>query len=239
MEYIPIFLAFGSALIAIIGNTWDKNESGLKKLTIPGRFTLALVVFALIYSFVSTYQQRENEQHIKLEKQKLGKIINLEISKSLNSIASPFRSLYIENNGGKYISDNNISFDLMLKKPMLEKAQNTCLELRPKTFFSVPDGGTWNDIFRTHITSGINRLDRLVDRYGSSMSVDMLDAINDLQVNGYFSWYAYSIPRRESSSRSENAIPPCAIGQAIGVHKVYLEMLKKIEVLNDSEMLVR
>ncbi|NPE55551.1 hypothetical protein HLB25_19955 [Dickeya dadantii] len=239
MEYIPIILAFASALVAIIGNTWDKAESGLKKLTTAGRFTFTLIVFALIYSLVSTYQQRDQKQHEELEKKKLGKIINTEITKSLNAIASPFRSLYIENNGGKYIDDNDISFDLMLMEPMLEKAQRICLELRPKTFYSIPDSGTWNDIFRTHITSGIGRLDRLVDRYGVSMSVDMLDAINDLQVNGYFSGYAYHVPRRDSSFKSKDAIPVCAIGQAIGVHKVYLEMLKRIETLNNSEKLVR
>ncbi len=239
MEYIPIFLAFASALVAIVGNTWDKSEVGLRKLTTTGRVTFALVVFALIYSIGSTYQQRDQKQREVIEKKKLGKIINTEISKSLDAIASPFRDLYIENNGGKYIPKNDISFDLMLKESMLEKAQLTCLELRPKTFYSIPDSGTWNDIFRSGITSGIGRLDRLVDRYGISMSVDMLDAINDLQVNGYFSGYAYNLPRRNSSSKSKATIPPCAIGQAIGTHKAYLEMLKKIESLNDSEKLVR
>src|SRR5574340_859642 len=143
MEYIPILLAFAAALVAIVGNTWDKNAVGLKKLTVPGRFTLALVVFSLIYSLGSVYQQRDQKQREDLEKKKLGKIINTEISKSLDAIASAFRHLYMENNGGKYIPEKDISLDLMLTEPMLEKAQHTCLELRPKTFYSIPDSGTW------------------------------------------------------------------------------------------------
>lgn len=239
MEYIPILLAFGASLAAIVGNTWDKNEVGLKKLTVPGRFALALVVSSLIYSLCSAYQQRDQKQREDLEKKKLGKIINTEISKSLDSIASPFRSLYIENSGGEYIPEKEISFDLMLTESMLEKAQRTCLELRPKTFHSIPDSGTWNDIFRSGITSGIGRLDRIVDRYGNSMSTVMLDAIHDLQVNGYFSGYAYIPRRRDSSEKPRDNIPPCAIGQAIGTHKEYLTMLKRINSLNDSEKLVR
>lgn len=239
MEYIPILLAFAAALAAIIGNTWDKNEVGLKKLTVPGRFTLALIVFSLIYSLCSANQQRDQKQREDLEKQKLGKIINIEISKSLDSIASPFRSLYIENNGGQYIPGKEITFDLMLTESMLVKAQRTCLELRPETFHSIPDLGTWNDIFRSGITSGIGRLDRIVDRYGILMSAEMLDAIHDLQVNGYFSGYAYIPRRRDSSEKPKNNIPPCVIGQAIGVHKKYLTMLKRIDSLNDSEKLVR
>lgn len=239
MEYIPILLAFGAALAAIVGNTWDKNEIGLRKLTVSGRFTLALVVFSLIYSLCSAYQQRDQKQHEDLEKKKLAKIINAEISKSLDSIISPFRDLYIENNDGKYIPGKDISFDQMLTESMLEKAQHTCLELRPKTFYSIPDRGTWHDIFRSGISTGIGRLDRIVDRYGISMSAEMLDAIYDLQENGHFSGYAYIPRRRESSERSRDTMPsPCFIGQAIGVHKEYLTMLKRIDSLNKIEELI-
>jgi len=165
MEYIPILLTFSAALAAIVGNTWDKNEVGLKKLTVPGRFTPVLVIFSLVYSLCSAYQQRDQKQREDLKKKKLGKIINSEISKSLDSIASPFRSLYIENNGGQYMSEKEISFDLLLTESMLEKAQRACLELRPKTFYSIPDSGTWNDIFCSGITSGIGRLKRMVSDY--------------------------------------------------------------------------
>lgn len=239
MDYIPIILAFTSALVAIVGNTWDKNEIGVRKLTASGRFTLALTFFSLIYSLASVYQIRNQKHQEELEKIKLGKIISAEVSKSLDAIASPFRHLYMENNGGKYIPERDITFDLMLTEPMLEKAQHTCLELRPQTFYSIPDSGTWNDIFRSGISSGIARLDKLVDRYGVSMNTEVLVAIHDLQVNGYFSRYAFMRPSQDSSAQKAKTLPPCVIGQAIGAHKQYLAMLKKIQSLNNSEILVR
>lgn len=239
MEYIPIFVAFALAIVAIVGNTWDKNAVGVKKLTISGRWTFALLFVALIFSLFSAYQQRDEKQNQETEKKRLGTIINTEIAKSLTAITSPFRSLYMENKGGNYIPEEEITYDLMLADSMIEKAQNTCLELRPVTFFSVPDSGTWNDIFRAGITSGIGRLDRLVDRYGLSMNTEMLDAIHNLQVNGYFSGYAYTSARRKNSAASKDTLPTCVIGQAIGSHKEYLMMLKRIESLNVSEKLVR
>lgn len=239
MEYTPIIVGFASAVIAIIGNTWNNNAVGLKKLTIPGRLTFALVVVALIFSLFSTYQQRNEKQNQESDKKILGTIINTEIMKSLGAITSPFRALYIENTGGNYIPEKEITYDLMLSDLMIEKAQNTCLDLKPKTFSSVPDSSTWRDMFRSGITIGIDRLDRLIDRYGLSMNTEMLDAIHDLQVNGYLSGYAYTNIRRKTSPASRDSLPPCVIGQAIGSHKQYLTMLKKIESLNASDKLVR
>lgn len=167
MEYIPVLLAFASGISAIIigsaWDTWDKTQVGIKKLTIPGRCALALIVFSLIYSAVSTYQQREQKQIEELEKRKLGKIVAVEISRSLESLLSPFRALYTENRSGNYMSEKGITIDMMLDDGILKAAQDTCLELRPKTFYSFPDSGTWNDIFHRDITLGITRIDQLVD----------------------------------------------------------------------------
>ncbi|WP_122437475.1 hypothetical protein [Pseudomonas viridiflava] len=239
MEYVPIIVAFASALVAIIGNTWDKNASGFKKLTNSGRYTLALVVLALIVSMCLAYQQREEKQIQEAEKKGLGKIVNIEIAKSLDTLTAPFRTLYMENIGGNYLPASEISFDLMLAPAMIEKAQNTCLALRPKTIHSIPDSGTWNDIFRSGISIGIDRLDRLVDRYGISMNTEMLDAIHDLQINGYFSKFAYAHFQQNKSATFKGALPLCSIGQAIGSHQQYLMMLKKIDSLNKSEKLIR
>lgn len=239
MDYIPIVLAFAIAFVAIIGGTWDKNRTGISKLTTPGRWGLFLISMSLVYSIVFAYQQRDREQVEELSRKTLGSIVSFELAKSIDSIASPFRALYIENTGGNYIPKEDISFDLMLAEPALGKAQDKCLELRPTTFSSYPDSGTWNDIFRQGITSGIDRLDRLVDRYGLSMNSSVLDAIHDLQVNGSFSSYAYFRPVSKKSQDSSEFVPPCTIGQVVGAQKQYLDMLKRIHSLNDSKTLIR
>lgn len=241
MEYIPVILAFASGISAIyIGgrwDTWDKKQIGIKKLTIPGWIALIFVISSLIYSLASTYRQREEKQIEEIERIKLGKIVAVEISRSLESLLSPFRALYTENKSGNYESE--ITIDMMLDDGMLKAAQDTCLELRPKTFLSFPDSGTWSDIFHRDITLGITRIDRLVNRYGMKMNADILDALQDIQVNGYFSGYVgRRVVRNSDTEKSWSVLPPCVIGQAIGSHKQYLTMLKRIESLNQAEALI-
>ncbi|MDZ4252597.1 MAG: hypothetical protein U1A72_08480 [Sulfuritalea sp.] len=234
MEYIPIILAFAAAIGAIVGNTWDKTQTGTRKLTSSGRYALALVVFSLIYSGVSAYQQRDQKQTEELDKKKIGKIVATEIDRSLVSLLAPFKALYGENKGTGYVPEKEITIEMMLEESALEAAQRTCLALRPKTFYSFPDSGTWNDIFRNDISSGLNRIDRLVDRYGIKMNADILDAIHDLQANGYFSGYARPrVVRDSAAEKTKGALPPCVIGQAIGSHKQYLNMLDRIKQLNE------
>jgi|APLak6261663543_1056040.scaffolds.fasta_scaffold04648_2 hypothetical protein len=239
MEYIPIFLAFASSIIAIRGDTWDKTQIGIRKLTGPGRNTLALVVCVLIYSIFSTYEQRDQKQAEELEKKNLGKIIAVEVDRSLKSLLSPFKLLYMENKGGDYIPEEKITFDMMLDDNMLKAAQSTCLQLPPKSFISYSEkGATWGYFFHKDITAGLARLDQLIDRYAIKMNADILDAIHDLQANGYFSSYAKSyVPWDPTKKKS--TLNPCMFGQVIGSHKEYLTMLKRIESLNQPEKLIR
>ena len=240
MEYIPIILAFAAGIVAIVGNTWDKTQTGTRKLTSPGRTALALVVFSLIYSGVSTYQLRDKTQTEELDKKKIGKIVASELDRSLVSLLAPFKALYGENKGIGYVPEKEITIEMMLERSALDAAQRTCLDLRPKTFYSFPDSGTWNDIFRNDISSGLNRIDRLVDRYGIKMNADILDAIHDLQANGYFSVYATPrVVRDSAAEKTHGNLPLCVIGQAIGSHKQYLNMLNRIKQLNHADTLVR
>lgn len=240
MEYIPIILAFAAAIGAIVGNTWDKTQTGVRKLTSSGRYALALVVFSLIYSGVSTYQQRDQKQAEELDKKKIGKIVATEIDRSLANLLAPFKALYHENKGTGFAPDKEITIEMMLDESAIDAAQRTCLALRPKTFYTFPDSGTWNDIFRNDISLGLNRIDRLVDRYGMKINADILDAIHDLQANGYFSAYARPRVMRDSAAdKTKGALPTCVIGQAIGSHKEYLNMLNRIKQLNHADTLVR
>ncbi len=240
MEYIPIILAFGAAIGAIVGNTWDKTQTGTRKLTSSGRYAFALVALSLICSVVSTYQQRDQKQTEELEKKKIGKIIETEIDSSLVSLLAPFKALYEENKGAGYVDKNEITIEMMLDENALEAAQRTCFALRPKTFHSYPDSGTWNDIFRNEISSGLNRIDQLVDRYGMKMNADILDALHDLQADRNFSGYARpSVVCGDAAEKTKGALTPCIFGQAIGSHKQYLNMLSKIAHINHADTLVR
>ena len=94
MDYIPIFLAFFSASIALAGNTWDESEEGIKKLTNRGRVAFIIFIIILFYSFSTVYSVRDKNEQSKDDSIRISKIIDIEINKSLSSILSPFKQLY-------------------------------------------------------------------------------------------------------------------------------------------------
>ncbi|MFS2222330.1 hypothetical protein [Pantoea sp. B65] len=245
MEIFAVILTFLLGVVAIVGNTWDSSKSGADKLTTSGRWTAVLLLVSVLVSGYSAWDKYDKDQQAEQQKQQLGKIISTEITSSLNEIAEPFRELYIDNSTGDLTTDKKkISFDMLLNEAMLEKAQTTCLARRPKNVISFPDRGNWHEIFRQDISAGNARLSKIVDRYGVSMSSGMLDAINDLQVNGSFSGYANSsaldIPARQAAQADDKDIElQCAIGQPIGAYKQYLTMLKKIASLNQPDKLLK
>lgn len=242
MEYMPVFLAFLSACIALKGNTWDASEVGIDKLTSNGKYALALIVFALIYSASTVYSAREKQFESERDNDRISKIIDYEVTKSIRSIIRPFRSLYMEYTAIGYIPDEDISLKILLEKNNLEKAQKICFELHPTIVISIPDSGNWHEIFRVGITSGINRLESLQVRYSDQMSSELLESIHNLIEKGYFSGYAWHKPTSMAGQKSDDeskSIPQCVFGQAIGAHKEYLTMIGKVYEANKSNIYQR
>lgn len=134
---------------------------------------------------------------------------------------------------GVFVEQNDIPIEALLTKENLEKAQAICFADRPITFHSIPDSGTWGNIFRTHISFGVRRLERLLDRHSGTIDSRLIGAIHDLIERGYFSSYAYSKPVKDKSK--DPTLPYCLVGQAIGVHKKYLEMVDNVIKANHQQ----
>lgn len=234
MDYFLLVLTFLAALVAIKGETWNSAASGLKKVTTSGYITLAVIIASLFISGFETYKKSQQQQLDALNKSKLETLIISDISENLKTLTSPFKHLYMDNIGGYYIPEDNIELDQLLTEKALYDAQNTCFEARPKHITSTHPK-TWDGIFRDDIYSGIVGLEKTVARYGNFLSPDMLSAIQDLQTKGYFSKYR----NHQNQSSYDEKLPPCSIGQAIGVHKQYLTLLKRISSLNKTGKLLR
>ena len=106
-----------------------------------------------------------------------------------------------------------------------------CLELRPTSFISFPDSGTWHDIFELGIYNGISRMERLLDRYSHQMDSTLLQKAHDLVENGNFSGYAHY--RGYSKDEEVDEKYKCFAGQIVDTHKQYLNMIKEIYKANN------
>tara|TARA_R110001632_G_scaffold1368_8_gene5675 strand:- start:4246 stop:4971 length:726 start_codon:yes stop_codon:yes gene_type:complete len=241
MEYIPIMLAFFSACVAINGDTWNASESGIKKLTRIGWIALFLISITFIYSVTTVYSAREKKIEFETDKERISKIINFEITKSLRRILSPFRHIYADHSS-IYVPEEDITIQVLLEDINLKKAQGVCLQNRPKNIVTFPDSGTWNDIFRAKISSGIERLESLQNRYSQQMSSELLESIYHLVEDGHFSRYAWYRPIPISSEDTKNdklISPTCIFSQMEGTHKEYLNMISRIYKANKSNVYQR
>lgn len=238
LDFLPIGLAFVAGLIAIVGGTWDAKKKGFAKLTVTGRFSAAILVCSFFYSAHITYKNYEQNKAKESYKSNVSSIISYEVNESLDALLSPFRSLYIEYNGGDYIPEEKITLDILLQPENLEKAQDMCLDDVPTSFTSSEGVFTWRQIFRKDIKRGVNRLERLLLVHSGYIDSVLFKDIHNLLENGGMSGYAYYQPAKDKAEESQPNFPKCFIGQAIGSHKQYLSMIKSIYESNDSNVYV-
>jgi hypothetical protein len=90
--FLAPVLAFGASIVAIIGNTWDAREKGLRRVTATGWAAIAIAVLGLGLSFLSAYdgirEQRARRQ---------AAIDEIEIA--WQGLVSPYRLLMWELDG--------------------------------------------------------------------------------------------------------------------------------------------
>ena len=59
MDFLPIIIAFASALIGVVGNTWDSDNVGIRKITLTGWMVVLLAGISLVYGGVVIQQKNK------------------------------------------------------------------------------------------------------------------------------------------------------------------------------------
>lgn len=220
-EFIPIICTFFAGCLAIKGDTWRKSEKGLRKVSLWGWLSFAVILGSSTYSVYKTWQSVKQKQEYQ---DTLSYIIGEEVVRSTDTLLEPFKMLYVDYHGGNFIPRENIKLSDLLEHDNLVKAQEACFELRPTNYMIIPDQGTWNDIFASHISSGLSRLEKLQRNYANQMDPKLNRAIYEIIENGYMSYYKNYEPRSERGSQ----IPKCAVAQFDGRHQQYLKLIQAI-----------
>ncbi len=239
MEYVPVVIAFVLALVALIGDTYCKDAHGAKRLTSLGWITLVLIGASFVYSLYAAYAQREAVAKKRAGTALVAKVVHDEVHEGLRALLPPFRQLYIDNKNLGYVPEDSITIEKMLAPGVVNKAINTCLDSRPKTFTTIPDSGTWNNIFRINITSGIDTLNNVVTQYGKYASPELISAIHTLEAKGDMSSYAHWVPPKAAPIDAASPLPRCFVGWPIGAYKQYLNMLQALQDANNANSAAR
>ena len=83
MDYLLLILSFVSALLGIVGNTWDKKKKGIKKLTTLGGVVITVLLFSFILTMSSIYKKNKEFSNIK-------SLVYSKIELGIWDILSPF-----------------------------------------------------------------------------------------------------------------------------------------------------
>lgn len=230
MDYILVGLTVLAGVVAIRGDTWDATKKNLReRLTGTGKATLVVLIAT---GLLSTWKQYADNRE-KADRDEAAKsVINYEIDRSLADILKPFRAMYRDTKNLGYTPDDSITLSMLLSQESLKNLQSVCLDMRPKTFFSIPDAGTWDDILDSDIKSGVNRLKHLVDVYAQQMEPTLLIAVHQFLNSGAFNHRAIDFER--TALDGGNTVPKCFANPAADTYKSYLEKIRVITELNGA-----
>lgn len=237
LDFLPIVLLVITGLGAIVGGTWDSTKEGTDKLTTPGRVAAITLLFSTIFSSYVAYNNYEAKQQKETYKIEISSIIANQVNESIRELLAPFRALYIENTGGYYLPDEEITLSMLLTPENIKKSQATCFKDLPKTFTS-SSGRTWDERFSVGISRGVHKLKQLKLVHSNHIDSNLLKSIYDLLDNGIMTIYAYSPREKKPENGKEPLHDKCFIGQPIGSHKQYLTMIKTISDANKSNVFI-
>lgn len=86
LTYLGHIIGLFGALLGLVGNTWDKEASGRKKLTLTGRLSLSVILAGFVLSSWSMWQQHQ-------ENKRLQAVAAKEINESVRALMYPLTTL--------------------------------------------------------------------------------------------------------------------------------------------------
>lgn len=182
MDFIPIIIAFASALIGVVGNTWDSNKTGIRKITLTGWMVVVLAGTSLAYGGIVI--QQKNKEIIEI-----GKIRHI----AHNQITDGVKYIVRHLTDGDLRERDSIKNTLETLKTI--DYQRKIGKTRLVTFQGMggvvsdgPLGGFENtyELFDANINNGKNLLDDVLIKYAQFLKPETIIKINKLLHNNFF-----------------------------------------------------
>jgi hypothetical protein len=122
-DVISVLTVLCASITAIVGNTWDGKEKGLRKLTGVGRFALAI---ALVATGLSVNQIVEKNEHL-VNARKMKQIAYADISESLDGLRQPFYMLLAQVNDSINLHSMHFSSMVIARPEVLDSLVDSVL----------------------------------------------------------------------------------------------------------------
>lgn len=211
IDYIPSIAAFAAALVALVGKPkWDPDKRGLRRLTVTGRFTLALATVALLSAFALTWRAQQAADLRRAQHEKITRIAHTEIRLALQDLSGWFVEVLwqarLDTVRPGYQGPRTSG--LIFPQCMLNDGDRALIAAKLK---SQPG---WKDSIQNAAIRGSGEIDRTLQIYAAYLDPDVLAAISALR----HSEFLFRIQRMEEQPMldvpvdARNHFPPDAFG---------------------------
>lgn len=184
-EYFGILLAFIAVLASIFGDTWNKDNTGHKKLLPLGKFILILAICSFIYNLTQTYQARKEKEFMKI-------MATTSLKKPLIKLLTPLENLLFRANrsyNGKSTyqimdADKDTFFFYLNSKEFKE----SLIKIKVKELRDRDDSTeTWMRYIQTRTEEAKNGLESILTMYSKYLDNETVliiyDVLNDNTLN--------------------------------------------------------
>lgn len=182
MEFIPIIVAFASALVGVVGNTWNSDQVGIRKVTVTGWVVASLAVISLIYGI--QVLQKKNEEIIEVSK--IREVAHAQISDGVGFIVRHITD-------GELRKQNSITETLIkLKEKEYQKkiGETRLTQYRGMggVVFDGPLGGFSNpyELYDANISHGKSLLDDSLIKYAQFLKPKTIIQVNEVLNDPFF-----------------------------------------------------
>ncbi|HCG5579967.1 TPA: hypothetical protein NJ023_004639 [Vibrio parahaemolyticus] len=223
LSYLGHLITMIAAFIAVIGNTWDENQPGVRKLTLTGRIAVFVVIAGFTISSVSTYkeEQRKEEAH---------QVASEEINRHWRALVYPFTLILWEVHGRSFdYSDDTLS--KLLEVDTINKIK--LLNIRDQ---APHYHGMWLEVISESTKNGREGLERASFKYNFILDQKIITAIHkvtsDYYVDVLISSDVYGEPNHIFNNNDTMDVP-MPFGN-LAAEKFYLEYIRDLKNLKEE-----
>lgn len=200
-------------IVSISGKTWDDAQVGVRKLTSTGRWVLVVAMASFFVSVVQDVQENAKAKAQTNQARLIQHLAHEEIGEAVQLLLFPFAELY--QNAHQHAWNYHFYSDAMVDSTMASSVVTFLMSFSQRRFYTEPayteevflseaaswvfeeyghtagpvlssGHGSWCNMFEAGSDTCAVLLDRTVVRFGSYLSPETVEAIQDLTRNQLF-----------------------------------------------------
>ncbi len=197
IEKISILISFVAIVVGIIGNTWDKKKSGIKRITITGWLIIITGMTTCSIAFYKDFEKKQQLNWQEQQKHKVMKIAYSELDETFNNLLGTFglvyeNSCFDENythndscNIEKFYKDDEYRFKQLTSRYFINFLDSIDLNSSPRYSDVYPEA-TWGELFFENAVRNKAKLNEIWLKYNLYFTTETILKLNAILNDDFF-----------------------------------------------------